>query len=94
MFFFSICHIKLKQYLSTITPSTVVHVLLCPGLLLVFEIIPFLWSVHIVRLRTPEPGLEKNGLYDIMQNISHYTGTGTLLFPIVLVPVPVPVSVP
>lgn len=39
-------------------------------------------------------GTGKNGLYDIMQNVSHYTGTGTLLFPIVLVPVPVPVSVP
>ena len=29
----------------------------------------------------------KNGLYDTMQNVSHYTGSGTPLFPIVLVPV-------
>ena len=29
-----------------------------------------------------------------MQNVSHYTGTGTPLFPIVLFPVPVPVPVP
>ena len=36
----------------------------------------------------------KNGLYEIMQNISHYTGTGTPLFPIVLFTVPVQVLVP
>ena len=30
---------------------------------------------------------KKNGLYEIVQNVSHYTGTGTPLFPIVLIPV-------
>ena len=44
--------------------------------------------------RTPEPGLKKNGLHNIMQNISHYTATGTPLFPIVLVTVPVMVPDP
>ena len=44
--------------------------------------------------RTPEPGPERTGLCDIMQNVSHYTGTGTPLFPIVLFPVPVKVLVP
>ena len=41
-------------------------------------------------------GDRKNGLYEIIQNISHYTGTGTRtpLFPIVLIPVPVLGPVP
>ena len=34
---------------------------------------------------------QKNGLYDIMQIVSHYTATGTPLFSMVLVPIPVPV---
>ena len=50
-----------------------------------------LWSVHTVCLRDTGTRTRKNGLYDIMQNVSHYTGTGTPLFPIVLVPVTVPV---
>ena len=37
-----------------------------------------LWSIHTVCLRDTRTGTGKNGLYDIMQNVSHYTGTGTL----------------
>ena len=40
------------------------------------------------------PGAGKNGLYDIMQNVSHYTGTGTPLSPILLFSVPGQVPVP
>ena len=52
-----------------------------------------LWSNH-TRLLWDRNQDGKNGLHEIIQNVSHYTGTGTPLFPIVLVPVLMPVSVP
>ena len=66
---------------------------LSPIVLVPFPV-PVPCSVNKPLLRDQNRGPEKNGLYGIIQNVSHYTGTGTPLFPIVLMPVPVLGPVP
>ena len=47
-----------------------------------------LWRYHNGLFTLSVSGTGKNGLYDIMQDVSHYTGTRTPLFLFVLVSVP------